>query len=78
MILILLKQLRLILLCGSLACILETFLEMIVGIKQSAFSSVVTAFNLAVVITFYRPELQELIDKIKGDSDDDFRSGNFG
>lgn len=69
-------RLRIIMLCGSLACILETFLEILVGIKQSAFSIVFTAVNLAVVLTFYKAELKELIDKIMGNDDDDFRGGN--
>jgi ascorbate-specific PTS system EIIC-type component UlaA len=71
-------RLRMIMLCGSLACILETFLEIIVGIKQSAFSIVVTALNLALILTFYKPELKELINKIMGNDDDDFRGGNYG
>lgn len=65
-----------IMLCASLACIIETILEMCVGIKQSAVSIVVTASQLATVLTFYKPELKELIDKIRGD--DDFRGGNWG
>ncbi|CAM3060837.1 hypothetical protein PASE110613_14965 [Paenibacillus sediminis] len=72
------KRLRMIMLCGSLACILETLLEMIVGIRQSALSIVISVVNLAMALTFYKPELKELIDKIIGNNDDDFRGGNFG
>lgn len=73
-----LKRWRMIMLCASLAFIIETILEMLVGINQSGISIVTTAVHLAVVLTFYKPELKELIDKIMGNNDDDFRGGNFG
>lgn len=72
-------RLRTIMFCGSLACVLETFLEILVGIKQSAVSIVFTAVNLALILTFYRKDLKDLIDKIMGNDDDDFRGGgSFG
>lgn len=72
------RRLRMIMLCASLAFIIETILELFVGIKQSGISIVIIAVHLAIVLTFYKPELKELIDKIMGNNDDDFRGGNFG
>jgi hypothetical protein len=69
------KQWRMIMLCGSIAVSVETILEMMVGIKQSPLSIVVTSFNVAMIFTLYKPELKELIDKFKGDG---FNGGNFG
>jgi hypothetical protein len=73
-----LKQLRMIILCGSIACSTETLLEWMVMGTIKPLTLVLTAFNIATVLTFYMSELKELIDKIKGDNDDDFRGGNFG
>lgn len=66
-----------IMLCGSIAVVGGNFTEWILKGTLKPLTIVLTAFNIAIIVTMYKQELKELIDKIKGD-DDDFNSGNFG
>lgn len=73
-----LKPWRMIMVCGSIAFFGGTFTDWIIKGTIKPFTMLLTAFHVAMLLVFYKPELKELIDKIKGNNDDDFRGGNFG
>jgi hypothetical protein len=73
-----LNRWRMIMLCGNIAVVVGVLTSWIMEGAIKPFTLALTAFNIAMMFTMYKPELKELIDKIKGNNDDDFRGGNFG
>ncbi len=64
-------------LCANIAVIIGVIFSWVLeGVRP--ISMVITAFNIANILTFYKEELKELIEKIKGNDDDDFHGGSFG
>lgn len=74
---LMLKRWRMIMLCGSISVSVGTLVEWMIKGTIKPLTLVITAASIATIVTLYKTELKELIDKIKGD-DDDFGNGNFG
>lgn len=73
------KRLRMFVVCGNIAGFGGTLAEWIIKGKLRPLTIVLTAFCAAMLLAFYKEELKELLEKIRGNNDDDFRGGgSFG
>lgn len=72
------KRISMIMLCASIALIGGVLSSWILEGTIKPLTMVLTALDIAIIVTMYKEELKELIAKIKGDDDDDFNRGNFG
>lgn len=73
------KRLRMFVVCGNVAGIGGILAEWIINGELRPLAIVLTALSVAMLLTFYKEELKELLERIRGDNDDDFRGGgSFG
>lgn len=64
--------------CANISLIGGVITSWVLEGTMKPLTIVITAFNTAMMLTMYRGELKELIEKIKGNNDDDFGGGSFG